>query len=248
MMAMRISVPIPVYNGAKYLPTQLDSILKQLSENDEIIISYNPSTDSTWDVIKKYEENNKNIKVYTCDVMGVTPNGNNALSHCSGKYILPADQDDLWLDGKVKNVVCAFEKSNAPIVLHDMRYADTDLNPTDKTMFAERGSRPGLLRNLIKNSYHGGCMAINASYLNVIYPVPLGVGFGDMWAGLVGELCGEPIFINKVLMLFRCHNHNLSSRNRRDLGVILPERLRLIKELYFRRKVIKNITREIKEQ
>ena len=129
-----------------------------------------------------------------------------------------------------------------------MRYADADLNPTDKTMFAERGSRPGLLRNLIKNSYHGGCMAINARYLNVIYPVPLGVGFGDMWAGLVGEMCGKPVFIDKVLMLFRCHNNNLSSRKRRRMEMVISERLRLIKELYLRRKLIKNIAMKAKDR
>ena len=91
-------------------------------------------------------------------------------------------------------------------------------------------------------------MAINARYVNVIYPVPLGVGFGDMWARLVGEMCGKPVFIDKVLMLFRCHNNNLSSRKRRRMEMVISERLRLIKELYLRRKLIKNIAMKAKDR
>ena len=42
-----ISVCIATYNGEKYLAEQLDSILLQVSEEDELIISYNISTDNT---------------------------------------------------------------------------------------------------------------------------------------------------------------------------------------------------------
>lgn len=237
-MNKRISVPIPVYNGEKYLLTQLDSILKQLSDEDEVIISYNESTDSTWDIIKEYEKKYSIVKVIVCNELGVSPNSQNALRHCSGKYIFFADQDDCWLDGKVASVLEAFSHNNPPVVLHDMRYADGNLQPSNITMFAERHSRPGLLRNLIKNSYHGGCMAIDADYIDVFYPIPERIGFGDKWVGLVGEMCGAPGFIPKVLMLYRRHENNLSSRKRRSFKIIIPERIFLIKELYKRRKLI----------
>lgn len=47
-----ISVCIATYNGEKYIHRQLESILKQLTDNDEIIISDDMSTDSTLDVIR----------------------------------------------------------------------------------------------------------------------------------------------------------------------------------------------------
>lgn len=228
-MKSRVSVAMTAYNGEKYIKRQLDSILMQLSECDEIIISYNQSTDDTWNIIKGYEKKYYPlVKVFPCPKMGLRANGENARKHCNGRYIFIADQDDCWLEGKVDAVVEAFEKTGAPVVLHDMRYADADLIPTDRTLFKERHSKPGLIRNLIRNSYHGGCMAINAEYYHLMEDRPDGIGFGDMWMGLVGEMCGCPVFINKEYMLFRCHNNNLSSRKRRPILQVLPERLRLI--------------------
>ena len=49
-----ISVCIATYNGEKFIKEQLDSILHQLSDGDEIIISDDSSTDATLDIIKKY--------------------------------------------------------------------------------------------------------------------------------------------------------------------------------------------------
>ena len=51
---MNISVAMAVYNGGKYLREQLDSILKQLDEMDELIISYNDSTDDTLKILEEY--------------------------------------------------------------------------------------------------------------------------------------------------------------------------------------------------
>ena len=51
-----ISVAMAVYNGEKYLPEQLDSILCQLEPQDEIVISYDKSKDGTWQLIQSYSE------------------------------------------------------------------------------------------------------------------------------------------------------------------------------------------------
>ena len=40
VMAKTVSVGMAVYNGEKYLPAQIDSILKQLKDDDELVISY----------------------------------------------------------------------------------------------------------------------------------------------------------------------------------------------------------------
>ena len=61
---MNISVAMAVYNGGKYLREQLDSILKQLDEMDELIISYNDSTDDTLKILEEYVYKYEIIKVY----------------------------------------------------------------------------------------------------------------------------------------------------------------------------------------
>lgn len=49
-----ISVCIATYNGEKYLAEQLDSILLQVSEEDELIISDDGSTDHTLEILRTY--------------------------------------------------------------------------------------------------------------------------------------------------------------------------------------------------
>lgn len=58
----KISVCMATYNGEKYIKEQIDSILCQLSENDELIISDDRSKDRTIDIIKSY--NDSRIKLY----------------------------------------------------------------------------------------------------------------------------------------------------------------------------------------
>ena len=52
-----ISVCIATYNGSKYIKEQIDSILPQLDECDEIIVSDDSSTDNTLSILKSYHNN-----------------------------------------------------------------------------------------------------------------------------------------------------------------------------------------------
>ncbi len=50
----KVSIIIPVYNGEKYLKEAIDSALNQTSEDIEVIVVDDHSTDGTWDVINEY--------------------------------------------------------------------------------------------------------------------------------------------------------------------------------------------------
>lgn len=56
-----ISVCIATYNGERFIREQISSIINQLGNEDEIIISDNGSTDSTIDIIKEIDD--KRIKL-----------------------------------------------------------------------------------------------------------------------------------------------------------------------------------------
>ena len=56
-----ISVCIATYNGAPYITEQLASICAQLSDNDEIIVSDDGSTDGTLDVVRAFGDSRINI-------------------------------------------------------------------------------------------------------------------------------------------------------------------------------------------
>ncbi len=62
---MRISVCIATYNGEKYIYAQLESILKQLSWDDEVVISDDSSIDKTVDIIRSFRD--KRIRLIESD-------------------------------------------------------------------------------------------------------------------------------------------------------------------------------------
>jgi glycosyltransferase involved in cell wall biosynthesis len=58
---MKISVAFIVYNGAKYMRAQLDSILAQTHKVDEIIVCDDASYDNTKEILEEYKNNHPNL-------------------------------------------------------------------------------------------------------------------------------------------------------------------------------------------
>ena len=111
-----ISVCMATYNGERYLREQVDSILRELGEGDELVISDDGSTDSTLDIIKSFGD--VRIKIFHNEGHhGVNGNFENAISKSTGDYIFLSDQDDVWIEGKVKE--CLEALGDSDLVLHD---------------------------------------------------------------------------------------------------------------------------------
>jgi len=114
----KITIGVPVYNGEKFLKKCVDSILKQTRTDFELIISDNASIDSTSDICKNYEKNDKRIKcIYQKKNLGSLNNFKKLLENARGDYFLFAAVDNYFsptflekcakiLDTKSKVVGC----------------------------------------------------------------------------------------------------------------------------------------------
>ncbi len=80
-----ISVCMATYNGEKFLKKQIESILIQLDNNDELIISDDSSTDSSVDIIKSF--NDDRIKLFHSSFHDPIKYFENALNKATGDYI-----------------------------------------------------------------------------------------------------------------------------------------------------------------
>ena len=181
---MKISVAMAYYNGGMYIEEQMDTILTQLSEQDEVIVSVDGASDGSKPLLLKMAEEDKRIHVIKGPGKGVVKNFENAIRHCSGEIIYLSDQDDIWKPDKVKKVNEAFLNPKVKAVLHDAQIVDECGNPTGaEGLFANRGSRKGILKNLIKNSYVGCCMAFRRELIPVICPIPKEMYMHDYWIG-----------------------------------------------------------------
>lgn len=102
-----ISVIVPTYNRAMYLPDCLGAILAQTVPPGEIIVVNDGSTDGTREVLETYRERVKVIH----KVNGGKPSALNVgLAQATGEYIWIFDDDDIALPHSLKTHMEAFTR------------------------------------------------------------------------------------------------------------------------------------------
>lgn len=229
---MNISVVMPAYNGAVYIQEQIKSILVQLGENDELIVSLDPSSDETEKIILGMDD--ARIRLVAGPGCGLLANVEYGLSLAKHELIFLSDQDDVWTSDKVSCVKQVFLNTDCDLVLHDARIVDGDLNEIEPSFFAWRKVKRGFWANVKKNSYIGCCMAFKKSILEYVLPIPTKVPMHDQWIGLMVEKKGRVEFLNQPLLLYRRHGLNQTSSHHAGLFKMLVWRLRLILALWRR--------------
>lgn len=229
-----ISVCMATYNGEKYLREQIDSILTQLGEEDELIVSDDGSKDSSLKILNSYNDNR--IKIFNNLINhGVNGNFENALAHAKGDYIFLSDQDDVWIENKLK--ICLEMLASYDCIVHDCIITDERMNIISNSLFNELGIKSGVFNNIVRNRFTGCCMAFNKKVLKSIVPFPKSTKFyHDQWIGLKASLKFKVGYINKGLIYFRRHSANASSaanNSKLSLKDKVTYRLILCKALIF---------------
>lgn len=108
---MKLSIIVPVYNTEKYLEKCLDSLIDPVQKDYEIITVNDGSTDSSGDILSRYQERYPELvrPVYT-------PNGglgharNVGMSVAKGEYVLFVDSDDWLRPGAVGEIMKTTEQ------------------------------------------------------------------------------------------------------------------------------------------
>lgn len=227
-----ISVCMATYNGEKYIKEQLESILIQLGDEDEVIISDDGSTDNTISVVRSMDD--KRIKVfYNQGKHGFTRNFENALRFANGDYIFLSDQDDIWCENKV-SIVKEYLNSN-DLVIHDCKTVDNAMHILQESRFDYFSIKSGFFHHLIKSRYLGCCMAFNKRMLNAILPFPQNDKLveHDIWIAALGFMCYKTVLVKKPLILYRRHEKNVSDGGF-EKGYSLPNKIyRRVYRVYY---------------
>ncbi|HSA06013.1 MAG TPA: glycosyltransferase [Candidatus Gastranaerophilales bacterium] len=103
-MNPKISVLMPVYNGAKYLKEAIDSILAQSFKDFEFLIINDASTDNSAEIIKSYSDNRINFLNNEKNI-GLAASLNKGLDIAKGEYIARMDQDDISLPQRLQKQI-----------------------------------------------------------------------------------------------------------------------------------------------
>jgi glycosyltransferase involved in cell wall biosynthesis len=219
----KASVCIATYNGAKFIEEQLLSIIKQLREDDEIIISDNCSTDDTINVIEKIGDRRiKIVKLERSNVKRLTYEGKlrfvylnfrNAILHAAGDYIFLSDQDDIWIDGKYDAVMNEFETERKALIVHDALYKQIDTNINNQSNFKfTRTPSNSFWDTLIYNTYLGCCTAFKKDLALFAFSEERIVIPHDTWIALLACLIYPQRIsvINNPFLQYRLHETNTS--------------------------------------
>lgn len=100
---VRFSFIVPVYNAEKYLKRCLDALLKQSFKDFEIILIDDGSKDNSVNIIKEYQEKNRNIVLYeNKENKGVSYSRNVGIQNAQGEYLVFCDADDWYAENTLE--------------------------------------------------------------------------------------------------------------------------------------------------
>lgn len=229
-----ISVCMASYNGVEYIERQLRSILPQLSDGDEVIVSDDGSKDGTIAVIKGIGDNR--VRVLNNQRHGIVHNFENAISNAKGDFIFLSDQDDEWLPNKVSRCLEVLKRYDC--VVTDCMICDSEGSVIHNSFFEVNGTKHNKWYNLlVNNGYMGSCMAFRKNVLPHILPFPEDIPLHDIWIGNIAAFKFKICWISDKLMKYRRHGNNASNTaEKSDASLVkkLGYRWHVVKHLLFK--------------
>jgi glycosyltransferase involved in cell wall biosynthesis len=208
MSAVAISITLGTYNGARFLPEQLESLSCQQRLPDELVVGDDCSTDATATLIEAYARQAPFPVRLHVNPQNLGFGGNFAatLLRCRGRHIYFCDQDDRWLPEKIAVCEDIFAASTMPIVVtHDAVIADENLIPGNLTLGEQMHAGGG---NRDYDIVHGCCLAFDAFFQRFFR-----AGFRhshDTWLVAVAHLLDARVHLDRPLLHYRRHGGNAS--------------------------------------
>lgn len=221
----RIVIVLATYNGARYLPQMLDSLVSQERRADIIFALDDGSNDSTLEILRNYASK--------------LPIRLDALPHNTGhraafsksleiarKELSPddlialADQDDIWLPQKLRLLENAIEndQQKATLVLGDAEVIDGEgklIYPSWRKVAHIATDEPFKTRIAGTNNVTGCLSLFRAPLLDKILPIPEAVGVHDAWIGLLAAKHGGISTIDTPVIQYRLHDSNAVGLDKR---------------------------------
>lgn len=209
-----ISVCIATYNGERYIREQIESILPQLSEEDEVIVSDDESTDSTLKIISAYNDSRIRILHHKKDKEKFildysTRNFEFALHQAKGDYIFLCDQDDVWLPMKVEKMLADL-RNGYLLTLCDCKVCSDDKTVYQDSFFKTNRTSLSLFNLIVRPRILGCCIAIRKEMLDIAFPFPKTKVGHDIWLVLLAKYYGKAHLLNETLHLYRRHGDTVS--------------------------------------
>lgn len=227
-MLLKVDIIMATYNGAKYIENQILSILQQTHKDWNLYIHDDGSSDNTVNIIRKYAKLDSRIFFIDDNVskLGAGKNFLHALRSSKEKYAIFCDQDDVWLENKIEELLREIEKSNSndePVLIYSDGYSwDEDGFIHQESISTEHAKN---LQDFImfNGGYQGCSIMMNKSLIELTKRYSGYVHHHDDLVSLIAHTFGKVKFYPKQLMLYRQHGEavtgNKDFKKRKFYGV-----------------------------
>lgn len=204
----KVQILLSAYNGEKYLKEQLDSLLGQTHPNLEILIRDDGSTDGTLELLREYEKQHENIRVFSEKNIGVTGSFFRLLELSDADYVGFCDQDDVWMPQKVERALRALAGIEGPAMYcGNKMLVDRELKEIGISDAAK--IRPGFGNALIENIATGCTILLNRELAEQIRrEIPEHAILHDWWCYLAASYYGTVVYDETPYIFYRQHGDN----------------------------------------
>lgn len=216
-----IDIVLSTYNGAEWLDQQIESIVGQTFGDWHLIARDDGSTDATPDILRAWQERlgQKMTIMASRENLGAARSFERLLEAAEARYIMFADQDDVWLPNKIELTLSRMvdterlHPGEPVLVFTSLRIVDSNLSDTGDTFFSRYGYDfpfSARFNNICVNCCVTGCtMMLNKRAKAVSLPFGAHAPMHDWWIGATVARTGVLSVIEQPTMLYRAHGDNL---------------------------------------
>ena len=220
----KVSVLVPTYNYARFLPEAIESILAQEFTDYELIVSDDASTDDSADIIRRYAARDSRIRAeFHPANLGMVPNWNWCLQQARGEYVKYLFGDDLLCSPQALGRLVALLDADPRVVLaaSARRIIDEHSRPVDvwnEFRAARRWAGTAVIGRCLEENYN----LIGEPSAVLFRRAAASRGFNPQWRQLVDLemwldllLQGDFAYDPEPLCGFRRHEQQQTVVNRR---------------------------------
>jgi glycosyltransferase involved in cell wall biosynthesis len=227
---LSISIALCTFNGAEFLPEQLQSLAAQSKKPHELVVFDDGSSDQTLTILNHFKASTPgfDIRIEQNPMrLGPAQNFQLAVAACKGSIIALCDQDDIWEPEKLDLIADEFAKTpNLGLVFTDAEICDESCRPMGYRLWQSVGFTPAMRRRLARghafdvvlrqNVVTGATMAFAASLRDLVLPVDK-LWIHDGWIALLASAVAPIAAIHRPLVRYRQHANQSIGALRRSL-------------------------------
>lgn len=225
-----VEILLATHNGERWLAEQVRSIRGQTYRDWRLVLCDDASCDGTVALARELAREDDRVVVREREA----PAGSAARSFLDlvaasrGRYVMLADQDDVWLPGKVEQTLermRALESRlgpDVPALVHtDVTVVDADLHVLEPSLVRSQAldaERTRLASIVTQNPVTGCTVMVNRALAGLVAPPFDGVAMHDWWLAVLAAAFGGIAFLDTPTVLYRQHGANtVGARSARTL-------------------------------